>query len=321
MTILISADWHFSEHPRDAYRLELFKTLKPLLTEHKVTYLYCLGDLTEQKDNHGAVLVNAVADGFAGLTKHCNIIILRGNHDGLTAQSPFFQFLSKLAGITYVSKPYRAGPHLFLPHTHDPQHDWKGGSFNTVTHIFTHMTFAGAQGGNGVLAGVARDLLPERIPIISGDVHIPQRQGDITYVGAPYRIDFGDEYDPRVLILYDNDKIKSVPVEGRQKRLVTLDGLPTGAHGTNPEDIVKVRLPIKQSDYAKWPEYVMRVRQWGEQRMLYVDSVQPIVQDDNRISRKRNASPQLSDEELMHTYCKSRGVDDKTLQTGLKLLV
>ena len=50
--------------------------------------------------------------------------------------------------------------------------------------IFTHNTFAGAIRANGVqLGGIPLDALPD-VPIISGDIHNPQRNGRLTYVGA-----------------------------------------------------------------------------------------------------------------------------------------
>jgi hypothetical protein len=105
--------------------------------------------------------------------------------------------LSEIANIRYIAEPIKSEGLLWLPHTRDWQQDWRSIDMRGARRILTHNTFAGAVGANGVeLGGIPLDALPN-VPIISGDIHSPQRNGRLTYVGAPYTVDFGDEYEPR----------------------------------------------------------------------------------------------------------------------------
>jgi hypothetical protein len=71
--------------------------------------------------------------------------------------------------------------------------------------VFAHATFDGAISETGYqLTGVDPNIVREaRATVISGDVHKPQTManGHIEYVGAPYHIHFGDNYDPRVMLI------------------------------------------------------------------------------------------------------------------------
>src|SRR5205814_1607714 len=103
---------------------------------------------------------------------------------------------------------------LFLPHTNNYKRDWKGLDFSKYQWIFAHNTFQGANIGPRRLEGIPTSIFPRNAKVISGDIHVPQHFGPIEYVGAPYRIDFGDDYEPRVLFLSTKDEkrcIESIP--------------------------------------------------------------------------------------------------------------
>ena len=93
MNSLVTGDWHFSDNPRDDYRHAYMKKLMRLIKRKKVNNLIVLGDLTEEKDRHSAWLVNQVVLHFAELSQLCKIYILRGNHDYVDPDTPFFSFL------------------------------------------------------------------------------------------------------------------------------------------------------------------------------------------------------------------------------------
>src|SRR4029077_476814 len=52
--ILITADIHLSDQPRDAYRFTGMATIRRIAEENKVGAIFILGDLTEQKDFHSS---------------------------------------------------------------------------------------------------------------------------------------------------------------------------------------------------------------------------------------------------------------------------
>lgn len=324
-TRLITADLHFSENSRDAYRFRVFKTLHSLIEQHAVSELLILGDLTEAKDNHGADLVNRIVDELVrllhakDLPDFACIVILRGNHDLEGSHSPFFQFLRNMEGVVYINKPHRIENELFLPHTHDWQRDWKDIDLDGVQWIYTHNTFAGAYGENGkALEGFAAPRGPR---IISGDVHVPQKFDNVLYVGAPYTIDFGDSYSPRMLLQYGETglRVKSIPVPGPQKRLVELR---TGVdlEQANPGDILRIRIPIARKDYASWPEICRLIRANAAQQGHIVDSIQPLVIEGPTNAQPRRIKPAQSDEQILREYAKSQNLDERTIKVGLELL-
>lgn len=318
MTTLILADPHFSANPRDAYRLEfLHKRLPEMLLTYKVTQTYILGDVCEAKDEHSAYLVNQVVDGIAKIHFHAPVTMLMGNHDYLQQGEPFFRFMRNVPGLRYISKPVlRKHGHMFLPFTRDPKKDWASLSPEGVERIFTHMTFEGATGGFGhKLEGPKLSLLPD-VPIISGDVHVPQKIDNLTYVGAPYTVDFGDDYIGRVLLLKD-DRMSAVVVGGPQKRIVRAPNMA----GCKRGDIVRVEVPIKAAEYSRWQERCDQIRAWAEEQGVYLDSIIPLISDASGVATKsiKRKAP-ASDDAVLMTYAKIKGIDKRTLETGRKLL-
>lgn len=222
MRRLCTADWQLCDNPRDRYRTDFVLTQLPALIEkYKVDQLLVLGDLTEQKDSHPAPLVNDIVGAFYELSNMCEIIILQGNHDILHAAHPFFRFLDCFKDISWITVPTERDNCLYLPHTRDHKKDWKGLNFKDKDFIFAHNIFEGVKANGQALAGIPRNIFPKDVCCISGDVHEPQTiaNGKIIYVGSPCLCDFGDDYEPRVLLL-DDLTIKSIKVKGVQKRLI-----------------------------------------------------------------------------------------------------
>lgn len=316
--ILITADPHFSANPRDAYRLNfLHKRLPALIKTYKVDMLYVLGDLCEVKDQHGAWLVNQIVDGISAIAKTVSTVsVLMGNHDYLQEGHPFFRFINNIPNVVYRDRPRRVGTYLFLPFTRNPVNDWKELDLKGVKRIFTHITFDGATGGFGrKLEGVSLNLLP-KLPIVSGDVHSPQKFANLTYVGAPYTVDFGDDYVGRVLLLDDN-RLSSVVVGGPQKRLITSSHL-----SARKGDIVRVEVPIKAKDYSKWSERYDEIKKWAEENDVTLESAVPKIIDasERAINKSKLRRAAVDDEALVDEYGKAKKIDQRTLAIGKELL-
>lgn len=230
MATLVTGDWHESANPRDSYRWRfLEETLPALIKKHQVKRVLALGDFTEAKGGHEAGLVNRLVDDIEAISRLAAFYALKGNHDYLSEDVPFFRFLRHLDRVRWINEPTRLkfkdlGACWFLPHEPDPTKAWDSGYFTddpeSTSWYFCHQTFAGAKSESGrEMAGAPHSIFPKGARVISGDVHVPQKTGPVTYVGSPTRIDFGDVFQPRVLIIKD-DKITSVPVHGPQKVLV-----------------------------------------------------------------------------------------------------
>lgn len=220
MKRLISSDWQLTDNPRDKYRTDwVVNELPKLIDKYKPDQLLVLGDLTESKDAHPAPLVNEIVNCFCSLAESVEIVVLQGNHDFLHNEHPFFAFLENFKSIHWISKPEVLDGCLYLPHTRDYKKDWKGINFNGHDFILAHNTFAGTKVNGQELSGIPTDIFPENCCVVSGDVHEPQQVGPIIYVGSPFLVDFGDDFQPRVLLLEDL-KVKSIKVSGLQKRVI-----------------------------------------------------------------------------------------------------
>lgn len=318
---LITADLQLTDNPRDEYRHSFMRKLPKVAAG--ADRVIILGDLTEEKDRHPAALVNRVVRYFFELAKQAEVIFLQGNHDYADAANPFFKFLSRLHKVRYISGPTVIGDDLFLPHTIDHVRDWKGIRFSDFDRIFAHNTFTGARAANGTaLKGIPVSVFPSDVMVIAGDVHTPQNVGPVTYVGAPYLVDFGDNYHPRVMLMRGRD-YRSLTIDGPQKWLIEIEWpVFPRAHAANRGDIVKIRVAIKTSHMAKWPELRKKVADWAEDKGYNVFMIQPVVayQPGAPVNDRSVPPHRLDDDKLLKTYASQCDVDSQTLKVGLKLL-
>jgi hypothetical protein len=324
MSVLVTGDLHLSANPRDAYRWAAMGVIAGLIQEHKVETLIVLGDLTEQKDHHGAGLVNDIVELLFNLTCLCLVIINKGNHDYVDADCPYFMFTRRLERLQWVNKPCWAdvvglGPAIFLPHTLNHKRDWANLDWTRSDLIFAHQTFDGADVGHGYrVSGIPLDVFSADAKIISGDIHTPQTlRGRLTYVGAPYTVDFGDDYEPRVLLLRDNLMAPmSFSIPGPQKRLLTWkNGLSVTGVEYKEGDIVKVRYQLDGKERDQWPAIKADIRKTLTERGCKIDSIQPIF--DGGIACSIAPTTQAkSDEQVVRDFAKAQKLDEAV---GLEL--
>lgn len=334
MASLITADLHFSANPRDAYRLRWGeKDLPALLRKERVDRLIILGDLTSEKDHHGAWLTNKVVTIIRAAAQICPVYILQGNHDASRPTNPFFEFLGRYQRVYWIKsiideKLDGLGYCLFIPHQRKLE-AWQNikqlkEEWNWV---FTHATFDGAKNEQDMpLTGAPAGLvLGHRV--VSGDVHVPQKHGPVTYVGPPFRINFGDTYLPRVLLLTEHH-MNQRNCEGPRKVLLEVDGwemLEAAADDglAVAGDIVKVRYEIAAQDYDKWPAIRCKIESWAAGLGIELDSALPVPRPTSgppRANTGPSRAAPVSDEAIMKAYCERYRVGDKTLRLGLKLM-
>lgn len=219
MKQLITADWHITHKEKDAYRWDALKYLTDYCVQHNIDQFVILGDITEEKDNHNGVVVNAFVDKLNALAHICKggVYILEGNHDFRSDLSSYWEFVSFFKNIHYVSNPgyVDACKAYFLPYKVNDLSDVKGDC------LFMHHLVSGAQYQTyKAVDGFSFQDLPKLT--ISGHIHAPQRmvkrRGALYYVGSPYSVHFGDHFSPRFLIRdTDTNEIKSISSQGPVK--------------------------------------------------------------------------------------------------------
>lgn len=300
-----------------------------MIDEHRPESLIIVGDLTEEKDFHSAALVNDVVDlvySFSEMVEE--VTILLGNHDYTRADCPFFHFLRRLPKVRWVTKPsylpvVGLGSCLFLPHTHHFDRDWEGflpGSCNPMW-TFAHNTFAGAETEHGKrLGGIPTSIFPRGMKVVSGDIHTPQVIGPVTYVGAPYTVDFGDDYEARLLWL-SGPQMTSFPLPGPQKRLLDLSkGYKAADLNADTGDIVKVRYTLTNAERDRWFEIKQVLRDQLSDKGCIVHTVQPLLDKTPGLKVVAPKVQNKSDEQVTREYGKATKMTEPFLAAGVELL-
>lgn len=332
MKALISADWHLADNARDEYRWRFVEQELPeILQDEGVSLLLFLGDATEAKSGHSAELVNRLVAAFKRLALLCPVVGLTGNHDGLSPSKPFWAFLAELERVSWVQTPtvladLKNVPESFptgastilLPNTQNHERDWEDIDFRRFKWAFAHQSFAGASSESGFkLSGIPLSYFPKDLEIVAGDIHQPQTLGQLTYVGSPYTVDFGDAFKPRVL-LWNGKRLESLQIFGPQKQLVEASSIKAlSKQKLEKGDIVKVRLEI--DSYDDWPEAKKEIEAWALDQGVTLHLAQPIIAS----ATAQRSTPEfetLSEEEILKAYAKKHDLNAAYVSVGLRLL-
>lgn len=336
MVGIISGDWHLTDRAEDSYRWDVFAFLKRTADKTGAKFLICLGDLTDLKDNHSSRLVNRLVDELRKLSEQMELWILVGNHDYVDSSEPFFRFLRGYERIHFIRKPTAKliGPKnvLFLPHTSRWRKAWRDVKLKGRDLIVLHQTFDGAFGDNGQeLHGIpsrvfGRDRVGRAV-VVSGDVHLPQEIGNITYCGSPHPITFGEEHEPRVLV-WDGHKIESFPRSTLKKRIIRVRSTSALQSAFDAEklvegDWVRIVLQLDRAEFADWEEHKAQARKIAGARQLIVKGIKVEERKRKKIIDADEAAKPVSatePQEILTQFCEQRKVDPKLAKAGARIL-
>lgn len=289
-----------------------------------------MGDITDAKDHHSARLVNRVIWALHTLARFAErVIVLKGNHDYLQKEHPFFEFASLLDRVTYVSSPTVIEDWMFIPHSRVLPLPGLDQVTRSHTHCFMHQTFMGARTSNG-------DMLQEGLSVrdlkhtatcryLSGDIHVPQVIGGVVeYIGAPYPITFGDTFKGRMVVLPSATAApESVLWEGIKKHTVSVSAASgLDASKVRKGDQVKVRVDLPAARLSEWHAVMRDVSSWCDHHGVYLATVElaptkaPRVQAEGHATSGGSASPR----DLFLQYCAAQRVEDVFTDVGLDLL-
>jgi len=256
---LLVTDLHLTAAPSTEYRWSLFPWLAEQIKAEKIKTLLILGDLTDAKDNHSAELTNRIVKAINSLPV-ADIRILCGNHDWLKKGQEYFRFLNFLPNVEFITSPTedvdpegRDPSAYFLPYSKEPAKDWKGMDFSHYDLLFMHQTVSGAVASNGQKME-GEELPPlNAIRVYSGDIHVPQVIGGLTYVGSPYHVHFGDNFKPRVILLDRDGKQHNLFFETISRIVVKVSSLKELQRKQfRAGDQVKLRVELAEADKHQW---------------------------------------------------------------------
>jgi hypothetical protein len=188
-------------------------------------------------------------------------------------------------------------------------------------YIFAHNIFEGVKANGQTLSGIPLSVFPPDAFVIAGDVHEPQTLGPVTYVGSPCLCDFGDDYQPRCLLL-NNLEVKSIKVHGQQKRLLEVDwskGL-TFNNPANENDIVKIKVYLEMEHVSEWATIRAKVEELAVEKNLIVNTIVPVVSYVQGERQKSVKSVKKSDNAYLSTFVQRNGIDEKTAAIGKAII-
>lgn len=359
MSILLTADLHLTDNVRDEYRWGVFKFIKEQAQKYrtssdKITHLFILGDLTDSKDRHKSQFVNRIVDELTLLMEHFpNTYILAGNHDSLYPNTPFFKFCNLIntvgPEIEYVTEPrevriqlvgipryeYKSEKIILFPYSKTAAWDWREYDCSGSRMIFTHATFDGAVVENGQeMEGLPITVFknrPDDCQIFSGDIHVPQKIGPLEYIGAPYPIRFGDEYNSRLLLISSRVHMERLDIlektnlyfETIKKHLINISHLDELYSNKDlmSGDQIKVRIKLSREDRNEWDKIKRGVHKACKDKGLILGGIELDLGDEQkqRMSRGQFLGVETS-EQILDRFVKEKGIDSYTASIGKSIL-
>jgi hypothetical protein len=329
MSWLVTADLHLDDKPHHSYRWGLFDWL----AKQKAGGYLILGDLTDEKDNHSATLVNKLVASIEKLRDRGDVYILMGNHDYVDPKYPFFDFLNHMDNVTYLREAREIYVRIAaIPHQPDQK------SFDEacrivyedigepVSMVLLHGLFEGAVGDTGARLTGLRPALVEKFNaplVLAGDVHRPQQVGPVTYVGAPYRVRFGDDYIPRVLRVDNGGNLSDLHYPCPRKHSVTID------YAHNPEDIwselkfqrgdqVKITLALPNEEVVEWAKHKKAVMDVCRGLGLEVFGIQLKLPETRRKPEKQVAAHTTI--ETFENFCRAENITEEIREAGREFM-
>jgi DNA repair exonuclease SbcCD nuclease subunit len=332
MSVIITADTHWNDNPRDESRWGLFSWL----CNQQADELLILGDLTVAKNNHPARLVNRLVDGFLALARHYkHVYVLKGNHDYADPDCPFFGFLRHTKeNIHFIPMPdlikISIGEVFFMP----AGTNWEEHLNNIYNrNVFAHATFDGAISETGYqLTGVSPKLVyTSGARVISGDIHKPQKletvpgpistsAGKIEYVGAPYHIRFGDDYTPRLLHISDDFKQTDLHYPSPRKYTQIINSLGELYRIAIKEgDQIKIIAQMRRADLPEWKSWRDAIREQADKLGWVLHGPELRLQQDD-LTPSTSTVTRQSPEQLVEEYITRQKASEAHRQFGLSLL-
>lgn len=327
--ILVTADLHLSVRRRDEYRWDGLRQIAHHLSD--CSALVVLGDLCTEKDRHNAQLVNRVVGWFFDLEVPC--YILKGNHDYIDPDCPFWGILNNLDNVRFLTRQERVDIDgldcMFIPHTNDfaaavrqYDEDWGVDSPAALADtppdcLFLHQTFMGSQTPTGFeLVGTNHSLIPKAQFVLSGDVHMPQKVGPVQYVGAPYPTAFGETFQGSVLKV-SVDRTKRCTLTHPAKitaEIRTVDDL--DKIKTSKGDHVRVKVMMRRSEFSDWPKMRAAVLAWAEERGIELYSVVMVPHSQTQRVRIQPTKQASGPRALFDQFCKVKACGHDSMAVG-----
>lgn len=331
MRALITTDLHLTENPLDAYRWGIFDVIDRAIEKHGISKVIIMGDITDKKDNHSALLVNMVVHQLEALATRVSVVVVKGNHDYYNDPAmPFFSFLDGTNGIMFVTNNDAEGVDgkvlQYIGHTHDADKFKTAVGARDFDYLFIHQTVNKAITSNGYeIAGISSDFGGAKV--FSGDIHVPQKVGDVVYVGSPYPVHQGDEFQPRYAILdIGTGKTVFKKINTIRKPVINIESIKRvrgtlRKAGLKKGDQVKVCVHLAASESSSWAGVRQKIADELSGKGVVLCGVELVAkQGVTKKVKSKRFGVSTDKRKVLQRYCKNNKVDADKAEKGKGVL-
>ena len=195
------------------YFLGFFEnTFFPFLVENEIKDIICLGDMFDTRKHANFKIYKQWRDEFFPRLNEYNVTLILGNHDvfhreSLEINSPSL-LLSEYNNIRIIDSPKKEGNFLFLPWIikENEEETIKLIESSKAQYVFGHLELNGFL-HEGIVSekGLDPAIFKKFKHVFSGHYHSKSSKGNISYLGSPYQITFGDYGQERGFHIFDTD--------------------------------------------------------------------------------------------------------------------
>lgn len=330
--ILLVSDLHLNNKFEDNYRFDIFDAIRDWCEKYHINYIIFLGDLTNEKDNHSSKLVNKIVNGIFSLTAYCHVDILMGNHDYIDPEHPYFQFLEIIPDVEFIDTDFcqivDGAFVLYVPHSKEFKMPHIDATHKKLDYIFIHQCVDGAIAETGKrLTGVDISPLSDLKPsggIWAGDIHKPQRVGAVTYVGAPYNIRFGDNFEGRCILLDPNDySHKELKFNTPRKWSLTIRDAEelNSIDDLTENDFIKITLQLSKEEVPDWTEQKEQIIKFCKNNKLQLTGpTLEVMKSSKRRKIKSKEQSAIEPRDILKGFCKYEQVPSEVKKAGLAII-
>jgi hypothetical protein len=187
-----------------------------------------------------------------------------------------------------------------------------------------HQTVTGSVSEkNGIVLENPRfPVLPPNLKVYSGDIHKPQRVGQVLYVGSPHQVHFGDDQYCRMLLVDEAslDVVRELTLNPPSRLMVDVD-LTDGMADlsdvkVNPGDQVKIRLRIAPGSVTETAGIDRQIAEWAEAAGAVLVSSETRIATVDRQGLDIAETPQ----QILRRFADQEGLSEPLYKLGLELL-
>ena len=326
MKFIALADLHLSMYAQDKiipesslperlhYLNTVLKNVSNYALENDIENIVIAGDILHNKSIIHSLAQSIFLDYIRLYNKDLYFIIIDGNHDMSSKSGTGVSALKSLdnePNVNMIHNPTVINNISFIPWNPETMVDDIKNSKEDYLVAHFGLNEAQLSSGISIVSDVRlKDLIKFKHCIL-GHYHLPQSVGNVTYVGSPIQLDWGEKGEEKRFLIVDTDsnEIKSVPTIGYKKFIeykITNE---------NKEDIIKEARKAKENG-----DYVQLVKHED----IDVDDINEefkIVDKTERDITDRGITISMTQDERIDKYLKIKKIKEEDFERYKKVAI